>query len=363
MLAQNQLVDLYRSHRDDQVLSVYLDTDQRDFAERSKWRVALKNRLSEERAKASDKESFDEAYAQLRAWLEPDGNGFLAGKGWVGFATPQTCIYAEALPVPMPDLVRWEPGLRVAPYARALKQARPVVVVLIDSRHAAIHRYEMGALTDGEELHADTDIGDLTDINIAKRGVDHSGVRGKTATDAAQRLHEVERDRLVLRVAEEVRAEAGRAGIVVLGGSERVAEALHKQISGLGEHRLVVAHGLTFDMSPAELRRAVEGIASDVSADDQCRVLEQAIDLAKSQGDACLGQKDTERALVEKRVATLLVSDTLRRERPDRADHLEGAAFEQGAAVVEVSRDAGERLDREGEGVGALLRYRVRAEP
>lgn len=360
MLAPNQLVDLYRSHRSDNVLSVYLDTDQHDFAERGKWRIALKNRLSEERAKASDPTAFDEAYAQLAEWLEPDGNGFLTGRGWVGFATPERCIYAEALPVPMPDLVRWEPGLRVAPYARALKQARPVVSVLIDSRHAAVRRYEMGALSDGEKLHADTYIGDLTDVNISKRAHGHSGVRGKTGTDAAQRLLEVERDRLVARVAEEVTAEAGLHGIVVVGGAERAADALRKELDGLGENRLRVESSLNFDMSDAELRDAVERIASEMSARDQQRILERAIDDARSEGDACLGEEETERALIEKRVGTLLVSDRMRQERPDRTDHLEGAAFEQGASVVEMSREAGALLDREAEGVGALLRYRIR---
>ena len=360
MLAPNQLVDLYRSHRSDDVLSVYLDTDQRDFAQRGVWRVTLKNRISEERASAKDPEAFDEAYAHLAQFMEPDGNGFLTGRGWAGFATPEGCIYAEALPVPMPDLVRWEPGLRVAPYARALKQARPVVAVLVDSRHAAIRTYRMGALSDGDQLHADTYIGDLTDVNVSKRAHGHSGVRGKTGADAAQRLLEVERDRLIARVAEEVLTEAGRDGIVVVGGVERAAEALRKELNGLGEHRLEVESTLSFDMSAAELRDAVERVASEMSARDQQRVVERAIDSARSEGDACLGQEETERALIEKRVGTLLVSDTLRKDDPDRTDHLEGAAFEQGATVMEMSRAAGARLDQEGGGVAALLRYRIR---
>jgi hypothetical protein len=359
MLAQSQLVDLYRAHRDDSVLSVYLDTDQRDFAERSKWRVTLKNRLSEERRLVSDSTAFDRARDRLERRLLTDDNGFIEGRGWAGFATADECIYTEALPVPMPDLVRWETGLRVAPYARALKQSRPVLAILIDSRRAAVHRYYMGALSGGARLEVDTDVGGLTDVSVAKRATERTGVRGMTAADAAQRLSEVERDRLVARAAEDIRLHAGNDGVVVVGGADRVVSSLCQALADLGEHRVFAEKGLTFDMTSAELRERLELVASEISAADQARTLREVIAGARAGGGAELGQDRVERALVEKRVRTLIVSDGLRAGQPDRADHLEGAAFEQWASVVEVSRDAGTRLDREGEGVGALLRYRV----
>lgn len=358
MLAENQLTDLYRAHRREDVLSVYVDADQRDFGQRAKWRLALKNRLAAERRRAHDPAGFDEAFARLSGRLSTD-NGFIEGRGWAGFATPDECIYAEALPVPMPNLVRWEPGLRVAPYARALKQCRPVIVVLIDCRTAALHRYRMGVLTGGERLQADAQPGAPGDVRAAKRASEHSGVRGKTASDAAQRLLEVERDRLIARASEVVRSEAAPDGIVVVGGSERVAVALCNALADLGRHRVVAQSGWTLEMSAAELRARVEHAASEITAADQVRMVSSLTDGARAGGNACVGQDDVERALLEKRVRTLVVSDTLREGLPDRADHLEGAAFEQGASVVELSRGAAALLDREAEGVGAVLRYRV----
>jgi len=360
MLAPNELADLYRQHRDTHVLSVYLDTDQQDFAEREKWQIALKTAVAEERDKVGDPEAFDRALERLKARLDDNDGGFLNGRGWVGFATSDDLLYSEGLPVPMPNLVRWEDGLRVAPYARALKQARPVVAVVMDSRKARILRYLMGLLSQSDFLEADTYLGDLTDVGTAKRPSNHSGRRGKTGTDAAQRFLDVERERLVGRVAQELREEVGTDGLLIVGGADRTVDALVKELGDFASERRRVRPSLNFDMSDAEIRATVEAAASEISDALQQALVDELIGSARSDGDACLGEAETERAAVEGRIDTLVVSDGFRRRDPDRADHFEGTAFEHGASVVEVSRAAGERLDEEAGGTGAVLRYRVR---
>lgn len=359
MLAPEQLADLYKRHRNDPVLSIYLDADQRDFAERGKWRIALKTAVSEQREKAEDATRFDQALQRLSEPLEENHGSFLAGRGWVGFATPDEVLHSESLPVPMPNLVRWEDGLRVAPYARALKQSRHVVAVVIDSRKARILRYRMGLLSQRDFLEADTFLGDLTDIHVAKVPSNRSGIRGKTGSDAAQNFLDVERERLVGRVADDIRGEVGNEGLLVLGGSERTVDALVRELGDFATNRRRVLHGVNFDMSDAQLTDAVESAASDISAEINGQLLDRLVGEAHAGGDGCLGETETERALVEARVDTLLIADSFRRRDPDRADHFEGAAFEHGAKVVEVSRREADRLDAEGGGVGALLRYRV----
>lgn len=359
MLERSQLVDLYRSNRDKPVLSVYLDADQHDFAERSRWKVALKNGISDQRQRASDPEELDEALAHLQAILEESGGrGFLSGRGWVGFATSDERLYAASIPVPMPDLVRWEKGIRVAPYARALKQSRPVVAALVDSRHARVLRYRLGALKERATLEADTYLGDLTDINVQKRAHAHTGVRGKTGHDAAQNFLDVERDRLVSRVADEVKREVDRHGLLVLGGAPRAVDALRHAID-VPEERTSRVSSLSFDLSDAEILHAVEVASSELSAADHRRLLDRLFDQAGANGSACLGEEDTERALLERRVQTLVVSDGMRERQPDRVDHLHGAAFEQDAEIVEVAHASGSELEQRGGGVGALLRYRI----
>ncbi len=360
MLAPEQLADLYKRHRKEPVLSIYLDADQHDFAERGKWRIALKTAVSEQRDKASDAGRFDQALAHLSEPLEESNGSFLSGRGWVGFATPEGVLHSESLPVPMPNLVRWEDGLRVAPYARALKQARHVVAVVIDSRKARILRYRMGLLSQRDFLEADTFLGDLTDVHVAKVPSNHSGIRGMTGSDAAQNFLDVERERLVGRVVEDVREEVGNEGLLVLGGAERTVDALARELGDFASNRRRVLHSLNFDMSDVQLTEAVEAAASEISAEINRQLLEHLVGEARSGGDGCLGDAETERALVEGRVDTLLIADSFRRNDPDRADHFEGAAFEHGAKVVEVSRDVADHLEAEGGGVGALLRYRVR---
>lgn len=361
MLAPEQLADLYKRHRKDCVLSIYLDADQHDFAERGKWRIALKTAVSEQREKATDAKRFDRALEHLRGTLDESDGSFLSGRGWVGFATVDELLHSESLPVPMPNLVRWEDGLRVAPYARALKQARPVVAVVIDSRRARILRYRMGRLAQKDYLEADTYLGDLTDVHVAKVASTHSGIRGKTGSDAAQNFLDVERGRLVGRVAEEVRQEVGTDGLLILGGSERTVDALENELGDFAADRRRKRSSLNFDMSDAALQQEVEAVASEISDALQLDLLERLVGEARSGGDACLGEEETERALAEGRVGTLLIADSFRRRNPDRADHFEGAAFEHGATVVEVGRAVGDELDREGGGVGALLRYRIRS--
>lgn len=360
MLDTDQFTSLHREYRDTPVLSVYLDIDQRDFAERGRWRTSLDNLVSAQREKASDAAAFDRALAHLAPALEPDRNNFKNGRGWAGFATADELILAGTLPTPMPDLARWERGLHVAPYVRTLKQDRSVVAAIVDSRRARVLLYRQGGLSEEDSLRADTFIGDLTDVNVAKRPAAHSGVRGKTGTDAARRILEVERDRLLRRVAEEVTSQAGDRGFVVVGGIERAMHALLDRLDNVDATRVARRPGLNFHMSEAEIRETVEEAASELSSRRQARILEQVVEQARAGGRGTLGPEDTERALEERRVDTLLVSRSLRREQPDLAARLEGAAFDQGASVVEASREAGGVLDREGEGVGALLRFRIR---
>jgi hypothetical protein len=63
------------------------------------------------------------------------------------------------------------------------------------------------------------------------------------------------------------------------------------------------------------------------------------------------------------RVDTLLLSRTFIRAQPDAADQCVGSALAQDASVEELSEEGAARLDREGGGIGARLRYRVRPPP
>lgn len=367
MLTHDELVDLYRKFRQERVLSVYLDGNATDFAERKVWKRRLDQQVSEARravnGRSPDEEGdFDRALKRIESAL--DGyESFLPDRGWVGFATPDELVYGDHVRVPMPDLVRWEGGIRVAPYVRALKQERLVLTVLVDSRRARVFEYRNGALGESKDLNAETFLGDLTDINISKRATSRSGVRGKTGTDAAQRFLEVGSERMLKQLLELVTERVGESGILVIGGTPEAVSAAVTHLPSSVRDRVVERTSMRLEMSESEVRDELEKAASELNQAMQNHLLQSVIDLAKSGGRGALGAEEVERALREGRVDTLLLSRNYIRANQDYADHLVGAAFEQHAEVEELSNDGAERLDAEGEGVAARLRYRVDDSP
>lgn len=361
MLTRAKLVELYRELRDRRVLSIYLDGTGDDPAERKVWRKELEHLVGDarsgiEEAGGEDLEEFEGALRRLRKELD-QFDAFLPGRGWVGFATADRAWYAASVPVPMPNLVRWEAGLRVAPFVRALKQARPVIVVLLDSRRARIFTYRNGEVEEHTDLRADTFLGDLTDVTMPKRAATSSGMRGKTGTDAAQKFLEVGSERMRARLVEVLAEKLGDQGFLVIGGTPEAVSALAQQVPrGLAD-RVAERPSLYLDMSAAEVRDAAEEAASELSRSLQRELLTEVMDLARSDGKGCLGREATRKALLEGRVDTLLVARSFREEDPDFVDHCVGSAFEQQAAVEELSADEAQRLRSEGEGIGARLRY------
>lgn len=361
MLTHDELVELYRSCRSTQVLSIYLDGGATDFAERKIWHKRLEQALNDVRPDpASGDEqnlkAFAAAEALLRKELEAFPN-FLPGRGWIGFASAEKVLHSGASRAPMPDLVRWEPGLRVAPYVRALKQERLVVGVLVDSRRARIFTYQDGALAEPENLHTESLMGDLSDTNQSRRATVFSGTRGKTATDAAQKLLDREEQRMLKHLVSTLQDRVGAQGRIVLGGTPEVVRHLVDLLPDPLRHRSIAASGLRVEMTDAEVKKGVEEAASRLNQQLQDEALGQVIDEARSGGRAALGADPVTRALRESRVDTLFLSRGFIRANPEYADHMVGSAFEQHAEVEELSADGGHRLDTEGEGVAARLRY------
>lgn len=363
MLSYEKLVDLYRELRDRDVLSVYLDADQHDPADRNVWRKRLTREVNAAREALdgdadADLEGFEKALARLEEELDSH-DAFLPGAGWVGFATPDRVWYAESIPVPVPDVVRWEHGIRVAPYVRGLKQERPVILVLLDSRRARIFHYRNGEVEEVRDLRADTFLGDLSDVGTQKRPTHRSGIRGKTSTDAAQTFLGVGSERMLKELMETVvPEEAGDHGLVVVGGTPEMVSAAAQKAPKAVAGRLVERPSLHVEMQKTDIKEAAEEAASQATRDRQWEILDEVVNQAKAEGRACLGIEETERALLEQRVGELLLSRDFVRQNPDYADHCVGAAFEQGADALELSGPAAERLDEEG-GVAARLRYRA----
>ena len=367
MLTHDELVDLYRQVMTEPVLSVYLDVDQHDPAEREAWRTRLEGLVgtcrrdlaAAEGGSTGDTEAFEAAWKRMSDHLR-EYDSFVPGRGWVGFATPERLCYADEVPVPMDDLVRWETGMRVAPYLRGLERTRPVVAVLADRERARLFEFRDGTERQPVDLRADTYLGDLSDVGVSKRSSRTTGMRGETATDQAQRILDVGTERMTKELVKTLAEYAGNDGVLVLGGTpemvSRLGEALPKGLRA----RAFPDPSMHLDMSMAEVRAVVDTDVSRLNQRRQDGLLDQVADQAGARGRATLGLEETERALRDMCVDTLLLSRTFIGRNADLADHLVGLAFLQGAEGEELGEAVGERLDREGGGVAARLRFRGR---
>lgn len=361
MLDRDDLVRLYRDLRDRPVLSVYLDVDQHDPALRRAWRTRFEHEVSVEARRVSENGGDDDAFRSALQHLEGalQDEGFMKGRGWVGFATADGLAYHDALPVPMPNLVRWEDGIRAAPYIRGLKRLRRIAVVIADRRRARHFALGEGELTELPALVADQDLGDLSDVGVRKSGTRRTGVRGETATDQAQRILEQSADRMWKSTVEQLIELAGEDGFIVVGGTPETVGRIESLLPARLHDRTETSTHLHLDMSLAEVRDAVSEVAAALNQRLQEDLVDGVVDQARSGGKGVLGRDATVAALRQMRVDTLLVSRSFLRDDPELADRCVGTALAQDAEVEEVSGTGADRLDSEGDGMGARLRYRV----
>jgi stalled ribosome rescue protein Dom34 len=229
--------------------------------------------------------------------------------------------------------------------------------VLVDARHARVFEHVEGSITEVEGLIADTDVGDLGDVGMSKGSSRASGVRGETSTDHGQRLREVAAERLRKELVNLIHERAHEDGIVVLGGTGEAVKRLVALLPRSLEGRVAQRASLHLEMSPAEVREEIRSAAGDLSEQGHLALVGGVVDAARAGGKGALGREDTLKAREGKRVDTLLLSRSFIQEHPVSADHAVGLAFSQGAYVEELSGEAGGRLDQEGHGIAARLRF------
>jgi hypothetical protein len=364
MLTRDQLAELSRGLQEEKVLTVYVDGEGKDPALRRVWRRRLAHELEREEHRLQRLDSgelTDFKAAEGLLLKELDGyQAFLPSKGWVGFATPSGLRHSESLPVQVPNLVRWEQGPRVAPYIRGLKQLRPMAIALMDSRRSRIFLYTEGSVEEVEDLRADTFMGDLQDLSAPQRTGRYSGTRGEVATDAAQRYLGEGTIRMLRRVKEVCTALMSPDGFLLLGGEQEVVATLRPMLPKGMDRRILENPSLYLEVPVPELKAAAAEGASTLSKLRQNSLLDQIMEQTHSGGNGSLGAEETVKALREGRVDILALSRGFVEANPDLADQFVTDAFHQAADVRVFSGQPAERLDAEGGGVGARLRYRWR---
>jgi hypothetical protein len=360
MLTRRALAELSKEHEEELVLSVYIARDGSDPGARGAWRLRLDGALGAVRAgieqEKGDLAAFDRAAASIAAALDGFGR-VLPQEGWLGFATADGLFHAEGIPFAPPDLLRWRQGIYAAPYVRALKSTRPVVMALLDGWRARLFEYLQGQMTPAQEMAADRDPVDASDVHGSKRATSTTGMRGETRTEYAQRSLDEESKRLRKQVVETVVHMIGdNGGGVALCGTAKATAAVKKELEEKLPGRVVEISEPSFDSSDAELAAGAAAAASVLTKARQARLLESCTQVPDR---ASCGWRRPYLALAAGAVDTLLVARTLIERAPDDAERLVRLALAQGADGEELGADIGARLRQEGEGVAARLRFRL----
>jgi hypothetical protein len=361
MLTYTELVVLERSLREARVLSVYLDGTADDFAARRSWRVQLENSLKKLRTGLADsshaeREQFERCVLLLEERLASLPGG-IGARGWMAFITPDGVRVDEHLPVPMPTVAAWSTGACVAPYIRALKQTRRVVVAVADARKATLYCYDRGALDKVKTIHAHATLDPVTHMGDAPRVGFHPGVRGSTGSDAAQRVLLNGTRRMLKEVADHALRLAGTDGWFLTGGIPHASAELALLIAHSAPGRVLNLESLDIHASEAEITVAAEHGASTLRDAFDLHQIEEIMGHANGNGSVALGPVATCEALEQLNVRELYVTHTFIEDHAADAENAVRKSLDQHALVEEVSREAARQLDGHG-GMAARLRYR-----
>ena len=352
MLTTHELHELANELAETKVLTVYHDAQVKDPAMRHAWRPALtatlrmvRDELTTDAARAE----FDQAASYLDQ-PSPSLGGTWGAPGWVAFLTTDGLRYSADLPVHPSTLAVWRDGPVIAPYLRALKQQRAVVVALVDSRSARLFRYEIGKLTE------------LTSVLMTTP--DESNADASDA-DHAQRRRLASFHRLATVLTARLLEAAGDDGWVLIGGTMRWAQLAGDALPAPLAARAMVSRTLDHDASLSAVEAAAKRAATSLRARYGRDLVHRLIEQAGAGGRSAVGIPAVQRALRASAVDLLVVSPTFVRagRYVGMGEEAVRAAIAQGAEVEVLSGEAAEQLDELTEGIAARLRFAIEEPP
>lgn len=361
MLTYPDLMRLERALRGRTVLSVYVNGEATDPAERSRWRIDLRHSFDDieswlQESPHAEREAFAECRSMALEALEQFPGG-VGAPGWAGFVTVDGVHLTSRVPAPVPTMAAWSTGPCLSPYLRAIKEARPVVVAVVDARTARLFRYAERQVELVESLRAHVTVEPPAHMGRPSRTDFHTGTRGSTGTDEVQRELLAATNQMLTEAARRIAVLAGADGWIMIGGIVTVAKAALEQLTPQLRERAILATSLDVHATPAEVAARAREAASGLRNAYDLQRVDQAITAShRDGGHGVLGVVDTLRALEESRVEELYVTLTYILNHAADAEAAIRLAFTHGALVEHVSGEAAERLDRTG-GIGGRLRY------
>ena len=362
MLTLPDLRTLVRDLSSTRMLSVYLETRVTNPAMREAWRPALSSALRELGAglPKADRARFARARALLERELPPVGASWKA-EGWMAFVTAAGLRFAGEVPTRCPTLTVWRDGPVVAPYMRVLKELRPVIIALVDSRSARVYRYAWGKLIELPEfaLTANETTGPGVAHGPDGRGEAGMGPRSTTGTEWSRDHQAVAFDHLATTLAQRLTELAGEDGWILIGGTPEWSRRAGDAMPGHLGDRVMVSPALVHDAPADGIAGAARHAATSLRAARGEALLTTILDHAGPHGRAASGVAATKRALEAQAVDCLVLSPEFVTSDAQEAEEAVRAALLQGASVNVLSNPAAEHLSTVAGGIAARLRFAV----
>jgi hypothetical protein len=363
VLTLTELASLQKALRQQDVLTVYVSAPTVNPALRHAWRTTLDAKLRRwDRDLAVRDKKEHQRFALAREALDQRLASAVEEQhapGLAAFVTVEGVQCLEPLPFAVETVVVWGRGIAAAPYVRAFKQERPVVLAVVDGKTAQLYRYQFARLRPLEEIRVEPQIEEPAHMGAAPGRSFHSGTRGSTGHDDAQRGWAAATNRMVHRLVGHIAHYCGDDGWVLIGGRADTVRHVIQALPASVQERAGVVHGVSMKSATHELASEVRSGASRLRNVADLRALAELSRSAGAREAAAVGESESRRALEDACVAQLFISSRYLREHAEHAEAAVQSALEQGAWIETVSDDAGERLDAMG-GIAARLRYAVR---
>jgi peptide chain release factor subunit 1 len=354
------------------ILSVYLDLQPVRRIERS-YRIVFENLLKDAREPLEEPARGDlvREAARVREWLESQE---LRGKGLALFSCiPRGLWQPHVLSVRVPDHLAFEPKPDVAPLLDLVDEHERYAVALVDKEKARLFSVFLGEI---EETDAFRDF------------VPGKHDQGGRSQARYQRHHEAHvrwhLKRTARRLAELLRRR--RFDRLILAGPEEATSELRRLLPRVLAHRLAAVIPVELFAKESEILEKTLETERRLEREVEAGLLGELLDEAQGGGRATCGLEPTLEALWLAEVQTLVVADGVHvsgsecpncgRLEPESVARCPGCgtatqpvhdlfhraiglALEQAGSVEVVHGDAARRLLEAGDGLGALLRYRL----
>ncbi len=336
------------------VLSIYLDVDnanRENQAAIAAWRIWLKDAL---KAKADWLDDVnDPHWRELSEKVEAFLSGYKpTGKGLALFVSFDD-VRSFALPFPVENSLHYG-AVMTMPLVWMIDEYEPYMIVLVDQEEANVLRGYLGSVTREDRLELDIDDYDWHQRSEYQLGAMAQG----DFRDLFEKMIDEHRARYYRELAARIELISREQGIerIIFGGADESAHMVKNFLPDRMQPMVVGVLPIPMRANGQEILAKAGAAAQEYERSHEVRLVDDVIDMAKSNGRGALGRDDVLQALEEQRVELLILpypvkDDTFGAE-------LQHKLLKSSGALELVYGAAADRLRAEG-GIGARLYYAI----